>query len=158
MQAKKYETSTDHAAKSLEESISLWLDGEQPIDADQLDTPYGRQVWDTYHLIGDVLRTEELAIEPSELFYARLCKAIDDEPTVFAPNAQKPVFWRRASMSLAALGVAMVASWWVMQPATFDSPVPVLASADDMWGDYIDAHRSATGLGPASYASYTLDN
>ena len=44
---------------SLEESVSLWMDSEALIDADQLDTPYGRQVWSNYHLIGDVLRTED---------------------------------------------------------------------------------------------------
>ena len=68
MQAKKHEQVDENLNLSLEESISVWLDGEQPIDAEQLNSPYGRQLWDNYHLIGDVLRSEELALEPSELF------------------------------------------------------------------------------------------
>ena len=36
---------------SLEASISAWVDGEADIRAEDLDTPYGRRVWDTYHMI-----------------------------------------------------------------------------------------------------------
>mgnify|MGYP001454442526 FL=1 len=141
MQAKKQEYLDQKLDLSLEESISLWIDSEHPIDAEQLDSPYGRQLWDSYHLIGDVLRSEELAIEPSELFYARVSKAIDEEPTVFAPNATKPPVWRRWSMSLAVVGAAVLLTFLMVQPESVTEEAPVLASADDLWADYIDAYR-----------------
>lgn len=154
MQAKKHEQVDENLNLSLEESISVWLDGEQPIDAEQLDSPYGRQLWDNYHLIGDVLRSEELALEPSELFYARISKAIDDEPIVFAPNATKPPAWRRWTVPVAAVGAALVVTFWLAQPQSYTEVTPVLASADDMWADYIDAHKAMTGTAPAAYVSY----
>lgn len=157
MQAKKHEQRTEELNLSLEESISLWLDGEGVIDAEQLDSPYGRQLWDNYHLIGDVLRSEELALEPSELFYARIAKAIDEEPTVFAPNVIQPSVWRRWSMPITVLSVLLAVSFWLVQPDSSPDVAPVLASADEMWADYIDAHRAMTGSGPASYVSY-VDN
>lgn len=156
MQTKKIHDVDRLEELSLEQSVSLWLDNEQAIDADQLDTPYGRQVWDNYHLIGDVLRSEQLALEPSELFYARLSKAIDEEPIVFAPNALKPALWRRWTWPAAALSVALGAMFWLVQPEPLNEVAPVLASADELWGDYIDAHRSLIGVSPASYVSYSV--
>lgn len=158
MQAKKSYTADDSQPLSLEESISQWLDNEQLIDADQLDTPYGRQLWDNYHLIGDVLRSEELAIDTSDLFYARVSKAIDEEPIIFAPNAQKQPVWRRWAMPTAAIGAALIATLWFVQPEPIDEVAPVLAHADELWSDYIDAHRSLIGAGPASYVSYSVGN
>ena len=156
MQTKKTHDVDQIDELSLEQAVSLWLDNEHPIDADQLDTPYGRQVWDSYHLIGDVLRSEQLALEPSELFYARLSKAIDEEPMVFAPNALKPTVWRRWAWPTAALTAALVATLWFVQPELQDEVAPVLASTDELWGDYIDAHRSLIGISPASYVSYSV--
>src|SRR5690554_518200 len=85
MQSRRKVEYSNVESRQWEESVSLWVDGEAPVRAEDLDTPYGRQLWDTYHLIGDVLRSRELAIEPSERFYARVSKAIDEEPTVVAP-------------------------------------------------------------------------
>lgn len=158
MQAKKTNMADDMQSLSLEESISLWIDNEQGMDADQLDTPYGRQLWDNYHLIGDVLRSDDLAIDPSDLFYARLSKAIDEEPVVFAPNSLKAQAWRRWLVPSAAISAALLATLWFVQPEPIDEVSPVLASADELWMDYIDAHRSLTGGGLASYASYSVGN
>lgn len=156
MQAKKHHNQDEFKQYSLEESVSLWVDGELPSDVDQLDSPYGRQLWENYHLIGDVLRSEDLAVEPSDLFYARVAKAIDEEPIVFAPNALKITKWKRWGLPAAAISAALVASLWVLQPEPIDEVTPVLASADELWVDYIDAHRSLAGAGPASYVSYSV--
>lgn len=158
MQAKNIDTADNLQSFNLEESISLWVDHEQTVDVDQLDTPYGRQLWEKYHLIGDVLRSEELSITPSELFYARISKAIDDEPIVFAPTALKPPVWRRWVIPSATLGAALLVTLWLAQPNDLKDISPVLASVDDVWVDYIDAHRSLTGVGPASYVSYSVGN
>lgn len=158
MQAKKKDIADNLQSLSLEESVSLWMDHEQTIDVDQLDTPYGRQLWGNYHLIGDVLRSEALSVAPSELFYARISKAIDEEPILFAPNALPPPVWRRWFVPTASIAAALLVTLWLVQPKPIDDVAPVLASADELWVDYIDAHRSLTGAGPASYVSYSMGN
>lgn len=155
MHTKKNTVTESSSALTLEESISLWADNEQRIDTDQLDTPYGRQVWESYQLIGDVLRDESLAIEPSDLFYARITKAIDEAPVVFAPKALKPPVWRRWSLPATGVAAALAVTLWFAQPALIEEAAPVLASADEVWVDYIDAHRSLAGASPASYVSYS---
>lgn len=157
MSAKK-NTIEDFSTLSLEESVSLWADNEYAIDADQIDTPYGRQVWDSYHLIGDVLRTESLAIEPSDLFYARIAKAIDAEPELLAPQSLKTGQWRRWTLPVTGVAAALLATFWFAQPVSIEEAAPVLAQADEVWIDYIDAHRSLVGASPASYVSYSAGN
>lgn len=158
MQTKKAVVNEGPSALSLEEAISSWVDNEQPVDTDQLNSPYGRQLWENYQLIGDVMRDSALAIEPSDLFYARIATAIDNEPLVFAPNALKPSLWRRWALPTTGVAAALIATLWFVQPTALQDVAPVLASADELWVDYIDAHRSLTGVGPASYVSYSLGN
>ena len=144
---------------SWEERVSSWVDGEAPIRADELDSPYGRQLWDTYHLIGDALRSSDLSIEPSERFYARVSKAIDEEPTVFAPQRIRTPRWRRwPGMAIAAAVVIALGVWLGLgseQQTEFSAPLLVQASEELPWNDYIDAHLSVAGAAPARYASYT---
>lgn len=144
---------------SWEATVSSWVDGEGEVRADELDTPYGRQIWDTYHLIGDVLRSEELALSPSDKFYARLSKAIDEEPIVFAPQNKRMKRSVSVGLSSLAAAAAVAAVAWVATPTTgilSDTPSePVLAiAADDVWWDYLDAHRDMSGLGPVRQVSY----
>src|SRR3546814_12625672 len=114
--------------------------------ADELDSPYGRHVWDTYHLIGDVLRNNDLGIKPSERFYARMSKAIDDEPSIVAPQAHRPAPMRLGLSGLAvAAAVASVVrvalpSFSVSGAVT--SPVPIFSLADNAAGltAYLHAH------------------
>src|SRR5690625_2044730 len=88
----KNEHETESA--SWEAAVSSWVDGDREVRAEELSTPYGRQVWETYHLIGDVLRDEHLAIKPSPMFCARLSRAIDAVPTVLAPHSRVRSRWR----------------------------------------------------------------
>ncbi len=70
--------------KKNREYISLLLDGEIP-DTDlelamaALGEPDGRQAWDVFHHIGDVLRAEATA-ELSPGFSERLAARLADEP------------------------------------------------------------------------------
>lgn len=145
-----------------EASISGWVDGEGELRPEDLDSPYGRQVWDTYHLIGDVLRNPELAIKPSDLFYARVSKAIDAEPSIVAPRtlrAHRPV---RAGLSGLAIAAAVATVVWVALPyisgpqANAPEPVQVLATVNDDPGlhDYLDAHREAAGVSAVRQVSF----
>jgi sigma-E factor negative regulatory protein RseA len=145
---------------SWEASVSAWIDSHGDIRAEELDSPYGRQLWDTYHLIGDVLRNEDLAIKPSDLFYARVSKAIDAEPPIVAPHLRKrrPM---RLGLSGLAVAAAVASVVWVALPYFSDtSPdsgqVQVLASANDDADlrDYLEAHRQIAGISPVRQVSF----
>jgi sigma-E factor negative regulatory protein RseA len=154
----------DRDLASWEASVSAWIDGETDAAPDSLDTPYGRQVWDTYHLIGDVLRNPDLAIKPSDFFYARVSKAIDAEPHVLAPRATHRQRLLRKGLSGLAVAAAVASVAWVAIPnfsnpdASAPAPTEVMASvdaADDgVLRDYLDAHRDVTGLGPIQQVSF----
>jgi sigma-E factor negative regulatory protein RseA len=70
--------------KKIREHISALSDGEIR-DADQelalaaLDAPDGRQAWDLYHHIGDILRAEATA-DLSPGFAERLAARLAEEP------------------------------------------------------------------------------
>lgn len=152
-------TQQEHPA-SLEASISAWIDAEADIRPEDLDTPYGRRVWDTYHMIGDVLRSEELAIKPSDFLYARISRAIDEEPPIVAPHVQPLRRYARAGLSGFAVAAAVAAVAWVALPyfsATEGAGVeaPVLASSEsEGLYDYVAAHRDITGVGPVRQVSF----
>lgn len=152
--------SDEEEAPSWERTVSGWIDGEGEIQSEDLDSPYGRQLWDTYHLIGDVLRSEDLAIKPTDLFYARVSKAIDAEPTILAPARHRTSAVRRGLSGL-AIAAAVVTVVWVAMPyfATVgagNDQVQIVASAADDAGlrDYVDAHRQFAGVNPVRQVSF----
>src|SRR5690606_26689289 len=103
-----------------EASVSSWVDGEADIRSEELDTPYGRQIWDTYHLIGDVMRSPDLAIQPSDRFYARVSAAIDAEPPIVAPSPLVRRHLMRNGLSGLAVAAAVASVAWMARP--FFSP------------------------------------
>ncbi|MFA5596305.1 MAG: sigma-E factor negative regulatory protein [Pusillimonas sp.] len=143
-----------------EETISAWVDGNGEVRPEDLDTPYGRQVWDTYHLIGDVMRSKDLAVQPSDLFYARVSRAIDQEPAIVAPR--RKVSTRAAGVSGLAVAAAVALVAWVLVPVFTAGPdtgigasAPVMASADEpALVDYVDAHRQFAGVNPVRQVSW----
>jgi sigma-E factor negative regulatory protein RseA len=138
--------------KTMHEQISAFADGE----ADEgeietmlavLRTPEGRAAWEDYHQIGDVLRSDDMALSMSADFTAKLMRRIDDEPAIVAvPRRQlggqrEPVAEMRSSsgakrfmlsgMAAAVMAVltAVVAQQWLgsgKSPA--DAGAPVMAS------------------------------
>ena len=151
----------DPQADSWDSKVSAWMDGDEEIRPEDLDSAYGRQVWETYHLIGDVLRSEDLAIKPSDLLYARISKAIDAEPAILAP--QRRVFSaRRIGLSGAAVAAAVATVIWVALPylSSSEQPgsqAPVLAVADEgQVDDYIEAHRQFAGTNPVRQVSFEM--
>jgi sigma-E factor negative regulatory protein RseA len=145
---------------SWEASVSAWVDGEESMRSEELGTPYGRHVWDTYHLIGDVMRSEELGIQPSERFYARVSQAIDNEPPIVAPHVRRriPV---RLGVSGLVVAAAVASVVWVALPyfsgsGSGPAQVQVVASAGDNPGlsDYLDAHSQLIGAGPVRQVSF----
>lgn len=153
---------------SWEMAVSSWVDGESEVRTEDLDTPYGRQVWDTYHMIGDVLRSEDLAIKPSSMFYARLSRAIDNEITVAHPRQRLSNHWR-AGLSGLAVAAAVVTVVWVAVPYFGTTPAKQAPSTtiqmasvqsepahdvDPALNDYFDAHEGLTGVVPIHQVSY----
>lgn len=150
-----------------EAAVSAWVDGEETVRAEELDTPYGRQLWDTYHLIGDVLRSEDLAIQPDDLFYARVSRAIDDEPVVVAPSRRGLGRLRRGASGVAAAAVAASVAWVVMlylpdsasttpeaAPGGQQLAVSTDAETTEDLHEYMDAHQNLAGTIPVKLASY----
>ncbi|RTZ42499.1 hypothetical protein EKL30_12410 [Candidimonas sp. SYP-B2681] len=151
-----------HEEASWEASVSTWIDGEGEIRPEDLDNPYGRQVWDSYHLIGDVLRNPELAIKPSDFFYARISKAIDAEPSIVAPRNLHNHSAMRVGLSGLVIAAAVVTVVWIALPyfagqdATGRASVQVLATANDdpALRDYLDAHREISGSSAVRQVSF----
>lgn len=158
------QSETDGVNDPWESIVSAWVDGEEDFRPEDLDSPYGRQVWDTYHLIGDVLRSPELAVKPSDLFYARLSKAIDAEPSLVAPHALRRHNGLRMGLSGLAVAAAVVSVIWVAMPyfVTTETNMPVqqvLASSapeDTGLHDYLSAHQEIAGASAVRQVSYGI--
>lgn len=78
------------------------------------DDAAARRAWHSYHLIGDVMRSDELAARPGHdaAFLAGVRARLAAEPVVLAPQAVTPAARRRQGWLLpaaAAAGVAVVA-------------------------------------------------
>lgn len=77
------------------EQISALADGElaeQHVDV-ALAALYcedGRADWEVYHQIGDMLRSDDMAVTLSPGFAARMAARLDAEPTIIAPAAVSP--------------------------------------------------------------------
>jgi sigma-E factor negative regulatory protein RseA len=153
-------TSTSARAEDItwEESVSAWMDGEGAEEwLDGLEVAEGKETWDTYHLIGDVLRNPELSIDPSPAFRARLSAALANELPIVAPRRRRVLRsgWR-FGLSGFAVAAAVASVAWVAQPLLSGSDAPtaetrVLADAstvaadDPGFSDYLEAHRQLAG-------------
>ena len=148
------------------ETISEMVDGEcDAFDASRIDTPYGRQTWDTYHLIGDVMRNEHLAIKPSDLFNARISKLIAAEETHHVAPARGYLRWGASGIAAAAAVAALV---WFNDPFQGDvaPPAPPTLAAGQAaapadvpqndFQDYVAAHSQMVGAYPVRQVSYEL--
>lgn len=88
-----------------------------------------RRTWHAWHLVGDVLRSEDLASSPSRdaHFLAALRQRLAAEPIVLAPKAAAPRR-RWTTMTAVAAGFAAVAGTAVvMKVSTPPTEAPVLA-------------------------------
>lgn len=130
------------------QDISALIDGELGPDgvtracASWRTDVRSRQTWHAYHLIGDVLRSDDLASHPASDadFLNRLRERLADEPVVLAPAALPSVavvpgmagrralrHWR-AGAAVAA-GFVAVAGVLVVMRSPVPQPAPELARA-----------------------------
>ena len=137
------------------ERLSALADGElDPAGAAASCGAWGRDLglrgdWHAWHLIGDVLRSDDLAADPARdrRFCAGLRLRLEKEPVILAPAAAPAVGLRRlvsngqrrpwrAAWAVAAGVVLVVGTFAVVRPG--DAPVP---------------SRLALGDGPAAAAA-----
>jgi sigma-E factor negative regulatory protein RseA len=122
----------DGQASELARACGLWRD-----DADS------RRAWHTYHLIGDVLRSDELASTPARdaAFLAGLRTRLAAEPVVLAPQPRvdPPAGRRQVWLVPAAMAAGFVAVAGVLVVARMGGPAggassPVMAESAGVVG------------------------
>jgi sigma-E factor negative regulatory protein RseA len=139
------------------ERLSAMVDGEAESGAvDRLcaawrEQPAARASWHAYHLIGDVLRSEDLSSDAQRdaAFLRAVRERLAREPVVLAPSKEdsapsvsaprgasvantRPSRWRTWSASIAvAAGFVAVAGALLVTQALAPLPAPALAGAAD---------------------------
>jgi sigma-E factor negative regulatory protein RseA len=162
------ESSESLVGLSDEALLSAWMDGEDCGDYghSRNDGVQNRQVWETYHLVGDVLRNPDLAIRTSAAFRARLTRALDAElPIVAAPKRRASPL--RLGISGLAVAAALVAVVWVAQPYLTDGAASgarvaeanytnasASAADDATLSEYLEAHRQMAGPSAVRQVSF----
>lgn len=130
--------SMQSVSSSRGEHLSAFVDGEMSGDEQHLNAilsgldQEGRAAWSSYHLIGDVLRSDDLAMSPaaSQSFMAGFAARFEAEPHVLAPAALPAAsqqsathngrvsrilaLRRRVVPSLAVAAAAATLTWIVM--------------------------------------------
>ncbi|WP_019936248.1 sigma-E factor negative regulatory protein [Bordetella sp. FB-8] len=156
--------------------VSVWMDGEFEGDLpDILATPQGRQAWDTYHLIGDTLRSGDLALPAGAAFQARVLRALEAEPAIVAPAVPAGAASRRHRLRMALSGLAVAAAVatvaWMIQPylgGSSSAGSPAVADAtsagqgntatldEASLHDYLEAHRQLAGPTAVRQVSFDI--
>lgn len=109
---------SDEGTQVARQSLSSLMDGDagaaqgEWASARWREDPQVRECWHTYHLIGDVLRTDEMAAPPARdaAFLLAVRARLESEPVPMPrprPRAEHRG-WRRAGLAVAA-GFAVVA-------------------------------------------------
>lgn len=163
-------------------SISAWMDGDSETDMpEDLLNKQGQETWDLYHLIGDTLRTPELALPSQHSLQARIAQQIKDEPSIVAaPKPQaaqsqvdkgKMQRWSKAIWPGVAMAAAVASVIWVAKPFVlpeYAAPAEQVAEAmptparmvkevalnTPVVRDYVSAHRQISGPANVRQVSY----
>jgi sigma-E factor negative regulatory protein RseA len=133
------------------ERLSAFVDGEltageQPNGIFAELDPAGASAWSVYHLIGDVLRSDDLAVEPaaSQSFMAGFAARFEAEPHVLAPaalpasRAGRILALRHRVVPTLAVAAAAAALTWIVVPQMRGAGVPggaQVASVSAQQGD-----------------------
>ena len=145
--------------------ISEWMDGELKeretgvlVERVKQDTEL-RYCWDTFHLIGDVMRGEQAL---SGGFERRVAERLAQEPTVLAPRTSTARRYATYALSAAAsLSAVALVGWMALvnnplspQPQVAQAPTPptpaaaappseqfVSVPSDGTMNEYLMAHQ-----------------
>ena len=116
-------------ASSRGERLSAFVDGElfgeEHLNLDKFLSGLDgedRVAWSSYHLIGDALRSDDLAVSPatSSAFLSGFAARLDNEPHVLAPAAlpaaRRLLALRRRVMPAFAVAAAAATLTWIVVP------------------------------------------
>lgn len=154
---------SDRALERLSAAMDGELESGHPLDP----TAMSRQDWDLYHLIGDVLRTPELALANMRLA-DKVAQSVEQLPTYQIQAVQadsdapalKSASWQDIWPKL-AVAAAIVSVVWIAKPVVeqLRSPtttaqfarndVQSLSPAGKM-SAYVRAHRGLSGMSAAA--------
>ncbi|MEK0435713.1 MAG: hypothetical protein RL369_1762 [Pseudomonadota bacterium] len=116
-----------------QQHISELMDGE--LDPELLPSVMtsvyqasGREQWDIYHQIGDVLRSEEMAYNPTNNFSKRLAIQLVNEPSLIAPPKRSATH-RLSKWQATAAAAAAVLTGFVIAPTIFHGSAETHVSA-----------------------------
>lgn len=94
----------------------------------------GREQWDTYHLIGDTLRSVDTADALSKNFSKNLATRLEQEPSYIQPTKQRAVnisvAWRAAAVGMAVVTGVLLAPTIFHKPA--NTSIPLTLSIPDI--------------------------
>ncbi len=159
------------------QDLSALMDGDLDVAAtarlcrDWRDDAQLRVTWHAYHLIGDVMRSDDLAHEAAhdEAFLQRLRQRLADEPVVMAPaatlaaapTATAASARRRGWLAPLAVAAGFVAVAGVLVVTRLAAPggdgAPVMASAPDRAAPS-GVVRVVAGSAPPAPAAAALDD
>ena len=151
----------------MKDQLSALIDGELDIASAEHVIKAAKSggelknCWAHYHLIGDAMRNE---LHSSHDFSARVMSALENEPIVFAPNANKDVkadtsaeAASKASLNngkvwsiAASVAAVMFVGVMVLQLNQTEELVPV-EIAQSVPTEYLQAHQAAAPNGAAYY-------
>ena len=128
-------------ASSRGERLSAFVDGElfgeEHLNLDKFISGLDREdrtAWSAYHLIGDALRSDDLAIrtEASSAFMSGFAARFDNEPHVLAPAAmpvaRRLLALRRRVVPAFAVAAAAATLTWIVVPQLQGVPGSQVAS------------------------------
>jgi sigma-E factor negative regulatory protein RseA len=143
------------------ERLSALMDGElqDPAEVAQgcrawRDDAALRESWHRYHLIGDIMRSEDLAATGSRdvAFLHGLRTRLEAEPVVLAPSPRPAAEQASAPVAVPAPAVVPVAA--APQPEPAAPPVNGQLIRDARLDRYLAAHQQfagSTALGPSTF-------
>ena len=116
-----------------QQQISELMDGE--LDPDFLPSVMlsvyqasGREQWDIYHHIGDLLRSEEMVYVPTKNFNEHLSLQLANEPSFIAPTKRRGIHMLSKWPATAAAAAAVLTGF-VIAPTIFHWPAETQVSA-----------------------------
>ncbi len=133
------EPSKPDAALTDDEQARLWLSACADGEAQAVDSacrlwrgdPAARQMWHRYHLIGDVMRSAELATSPASdaAFFAGLRQRLSAEPVILAPtpSVARPAWRLPAAMAASFILIAGAFAVARLGPVTASGETAVLS-------------------------------
>lgn len=165
-------TSTVAISESTLVTISAWMDGDEQTNLpSELFTESGHATWQVYHLIGDTLRTPELALTGQADLSQRVAQALAAEPALSAapldlgvslsPFGAQPVaepsqpfrlskLMRRVIWPSLAMAAAVASVVWVAKPLL----VPELSLTAVQTAKADQAHAPAASNQPSPMLDY----